>query len=84
MDGIVPHAGDEVNVVGHDDEPASEPVVAGGAVEQKCNKTFKGRFVIEDADAAINAGSQEVRDVAVAIGPNAVEAAEAAGDGFAG
>ncbi|HSU56967.1 MAG TPA: hypothetical protein VLT36_23190 [Candidatus Dormibacteraeota bacterium] len=77
------HAGDEMDVVGHDDEAAAEPTVAGGRIEEEGDEAFKGGFVVEDATATVHAGSEEIGDVAVAIGPDTVKATETAGWGVA-
>jgi hypothetical protein len=53
--GLVPHVRNEMNMVGHNDEAASEPTVTPRAVEKEGNEPVKGGFVVEDICAAIDA-----------------------------
>ena len=57
--GIVSLMRDEVNVVGHDDEAATEPTVTRRVVEEERNQSLKCGFVVEDAPTTIHANRQE-------------------------
>jgi hypothetical protein len=69
---------DDVKMIGHDDEAAREPAVTLWAVEEEGNQPLKRGFVVENATATIHARCQEVGNVAVGVGPDAVQAAQAA------
>ena len=66
-DGALALVGDEVNVVGHDDETATEPAVVFRAVQEKCRKAPKGRFIIENTIASIDTDGQQERNGSMAI-----------------
>jgi hypothetical protein len=83
-DGIVTHARNQVDVVGHDDKAATEPVVTLRAVEQKCDEPLEGVLVIEHTGAAIHARRQQVGDVSVTVRPDTMQTAQAARGWFVG
>jgi hypothetical protein len=61
-----------MDVVGHDNETASEPTVARRAVKKECSETLESVIVVEDTGAALHAYRQEIGNVPIAIRPNAV------------
>jgi hypothetical protein len=81
---IVTHVRDQVNVIGHDDKAAAEPVVPLWAIEQKRHEPLEGVLVIEHAGAAIYANRQQVGDVSVTVRPNAMQTAQTARGWFVG
>ena len=68
-----------MDVIRHDDETASEPMVTLRAVEQKRDEALECFLVVEDAGAAINAWRQQIGNVSVAIRPYAMETAKTTG-----
>ena len=81
--GVMTHARNQVDVVGHEDEATAVPMIASRAVEQEGDETLEGVLVIEHAGAAIHANRQQVGDVSVAVGPDTMQATQAAW-GFVG
>jgi hypothetical protein len=67
-----------MNVVGHDDETPSKPMVAGRAIEEKGNEALECGFVVEDASTAIHAQGQKTGNISVAIRPDKMQTAKAA------
>ena len=74
----MPQVCNQVNVVGHDDETASEPMMPLWAVEQERNEPLERVFVVQDTGTAIHAHPQEIRNIPLAIRPDAMQAAKAA------
>jgi hypothetical protein len=72
---IMTHARNQVDVVGHDDKAAAEPVVTLRAIEQELDETLEGILVIEHADTAIHADRQQVGDISVTVRPDTMQAA---------
>jgi hypothetical protein len=77
--GLVSHVRNQMKVVGHDDESASKPTVAGRAIEKERCEALECVFIVEDAGAAFDAYRQEVGNVSVAVGPDLMKTAEATG-----
>jgi hypothetical protein len=69
---IVTHVRDQVNVIGHDDKAATEPMVPLRAVEQERNEPLEGVLIVEHAGAAIHAYRQQVGDISVMVRPDTV------------
>ena len=69
---------DQMNVVGHNDEAASQPTAARRAIEQERNEALIGGFVVQDVRATFHTRRQEIRNVPIAIRPDAMETTKAA------
>src|SRR5579859_3768012 len=67
-----------MNVVGHDDEAPSKPVVAGWAIEEECNEALECGLIVQDSRAAIHAQGQKIGNISVAIRPDTMQAAKTA------
>jgi hypothetical protein len=69
--------GNQVKMVWHHHEPPREPVVAHRTIHEESAQTLERVLVVQNAGAALDADGPEIREVAVAIGPNAMETAQA-------
>jgi hypothetical protein len=70
------HVGDQMNMIGHDDEAASEPMVTSRAVKQEGDETLERFVVVQHPGTAFHAYRQEVGNIAIAIWPDVVQAPE--------
>jgi hypothetical protein len=73
-----------MDVIGYDDEAASEPMIPLRAVEQEGNEAFESGLVVQDVRAAIHTHRQEIGNVSIAIRPDALQTAQAARWWFVG
>ena len=73
----MPHVCNQMNVVGHYNETASEPAIARWAVEEKRNEALKGFIVGKNASAVIDAQRQKIGNIAITIRPDTMKTPEA-------
>jgi hypothetical protein len=78
-DGIVALMCNDMKVVGHDDKPAAKPIVTIRAVEEERYQALERLFVVQNTFPSAYAQCEEIRNVAVTIGPDAMQSAQAAG-----
>ena len=77
--GVIALVGDQVDVVGHHNKAASEPIAALRAVEKKRGQTLESLLVIKNLRAIFDTDGQEIGYVPVVVGPHTMEPAQAAG-----
>ena len=68
-----------MEVIGHEDKTVSEPMVTANAINQERNETIKNFIGCKDGSPILNTEGKEVRDIAVSVGPDAMEAAQTFG-----
>jgi hypothetical protein len=69
-------------VIRHDNKTAAKPTVAHRTVEQERNELLEDIFVVEHTSPALHANRQQIRNIAIAIRPEAMESAESARQRF--
>lgn len=77
--GVVTLMGDQMDMIGHDDEPTRKPMVTLRAIEEKRREPLEDVFVVEDRETALDAKCEEIGEVAFAVAPDPGEAAKTAG-----
>jgi len=58
--GIMSHVCNQVNVIGHHNKTASEPMVTLWAVEQERDEALERVIVVENAGSPIHTDCQEI------------------------